>query len=361
VDLSDVLTPEGDLTATFTELLGSPNLASKRWLHEQYDTSVRTSTVVRPGSDAGVIRFRGSRRGLAATTDCNGRYCWLSPREGAKAAVAEAARNLACSGALPVAVTNNLNFGNPLKPHIYFQLREAVLGMAEACGTLRRRSRAAMSRSSTRPMGSPSFPTPVIGMVGTLDDVEEQHTTPGFKSAGDVILLLGENLEEIGGSEYLYWRHGLVAGEAPRVDLLAERRLQHAVLAVIHRGLVRSAHDLSEGGLALALAECALGGTEAFGVSVTLDEPLAPIALFFGETQGRVLLSVAPEYEIRALEILRDHGVLARSIGVVGEAAGAFSLKSPRGHIDVPISAVAHQYHETLPSLMGVRPTGDNS
>jgi phosphoribosylformylglycinamidine synthase len=308
-----------------------------------------------------VIRFRGSRRGLAATTDCNGRYCWLNPREGAKAAVAEAARNLVCSGALPLAVTNNLNFGNPLKPAIYYQLREAVHGMAEACSLFETPVTGGNVSLFNETDGVAIYPTPVIGMIGTLDDVEEQHTTPGFKASGDVILLLGENLEEIGGSEYLYWRHGLVAGEAPRVDLLAERRLQHAVLAVIQRGLVRSAHDLSEGGLALALAECAIGGTEPFGVSVSLDETLAPVALFFGETQGRVLLSVAPENETRALEILRDHGVLARPIGVVGEAGGAFSLKTPRGHIDVPILAVAHQYHETLPSLMRVRATGDDS
>jgi phosphoribosylformylglycinamidine synthase subunit PurL len=202
-DLSDLLAPEGDLTAEFLDLIGSPNLASKRWIWEQYDTSVRTGTVVRPGGDAGVIRLRGSKRGLAATTDCNGRYCWLDPREGAKAAVAEAARNLVCTGALPTAVTNNLNFGNPLKPHIYFQLREAVLGMAEACSLFETPVTGGNVSLFNETDGVAIHPTPVIGMVGILDDVEVHATTPAFRSEGDRIMLLGTNREEVGGSEYL--------------------------------------------------------------------------------------------------------------------------------------------------------------
>jgi phosphoribosylformylglycinamidine synthase subunit PurL len=360
-DLTDFLRPVGDLTPIFLNLLRSPNLVSKAWIYEQYDTTVRTSTVVAPGGDAGVIRFRGSQRGLAATTDCNGRYCWLNPRDGARAAVAEAARNLVCAGALPLAVTNNLNFGNPLKPHIYYQLREAVQGMAEACSLFETPVTGGNVSLFNETDGVAIYPTPVIGMIGTLDDVEAQHTTPGFKASGDVLLLLGETLKEIGGSEYLYWQHGIVAGEAPRVDLLAERRLQHAVLAVIQRGLVRSAHDLSEGGLALALADCAVGGREPVGVSVTLDDDLPPVALFFGETQGRVLLSVAPEHVARAVEIIRDHGVLVRTIGTVGEPGGPFSVRSPHGHLEVAVEAVAERYHQTLPDLMRARAAGDES
>jgi phosphoribosylformylglycinamidine synthase subunit PurL len=356
MDLSDVLAPEGDLSAAFEALLASPNLASTRWLHEQYDTSVRSSTVVRPGSDAGVIRFRGSRRGLAATTDCNGRYCWLSPREGAKAAVAEAARNLACSGALPLAVTNNLNFGNPLKPHIYFQLREAVLGMAEACGHFETPVTGGNVSLFNETDGVAIFPTPVIGMVGILDDVEAHATTLRFREAGDRILLFGESLEEIGGSEYLYRTKGVVAGLPPRVDLEHERQLQRAVLAGIQSGWVRSAHDCAEGGLALALLECAVApvvaGERAFGVDVTLDDSIAPVALFFGETQGRVVLSCAPEHEAALLQVAAAHGVPAKAIGTVGEAGGAFAIRSPRGEIRGQTEALSEIHFSALSTLM---------
>jgi phosphoribosylformylglycinamidine synthase II len=358
-DLSAYLAPEGDLTATFLKLLGSPNLASKRWLHEQYDTSVRTSTVVRPGSDAGVIRFRGSRRGLAATTDCNGRYCWLSPREGAKAAVAEAARNLACSGALPVAVTNNLNFGNPLKPHIYFQLREAVLGMAEACGHFETPVTGGNVSLFNETDGVAIYPTPVIGMVGLLDDVEAQATTLQFRSPGDRILLLGTNLEEIGGSEYLYWMHDTVAGHPPKVDLDGERQLQRAVLAAIQGGHVRSAHDCAEGGIAVALMESAVAGPDPLGVSVTLDDEVAPIALFFGETQGRVIVSCDPQHEAAILALAAEHGVPARVIGTVGEPNGTFTLSSPRGRIEAPVRDLSARHFSALPALMSRSSDGE--
>jgi len=359
VDLGHLLVPEGDLSEDFMELLRSPNLASKRWLYEQYDSTVRTSTVVRPGGDAGVIRFRGSRRGLAATTDCNGRYCWLNPREGAKAAVAEAARNLVCSGAVPTAVTNNLNFGNPLKPHIYFQLREAVLGMAEACTLFETPVTGGNVSLFNETDGVAIYPTPVIGMVGTLHDVEAHATSHAFRAEGDTILLLGENREEIGGSEYLYRKEGIVAGEPPVVDLLAERRLQHAVLALIQKGLARSAHDCAEGGLVTALAECAVGAEAPFGVSVRLDDDLPPVALFFGETQGRVLVTVAPDQVDRALDMGRDHGVTIRVIGAVGPTGGAFSVRSPRGHVNLDIHRVAERYYGTLPSLMSRTDGGD--
>ena len=359
VDLSHLLAPEGDLSEEFMELLRSPNLASKRWLYEQYDSTVRTSTVVRPGGDAGVIRFRGSRRGLAATTDCNGRYCWLNPREGAKAAVAEAARNLVCSGAVPTAVTNNLNFGNPLKPHIYFQLREAVLGMAEACALFETPVTGGNVSLFNETDGVAIHPTPVIGMVGTLHDVEAHATTHAFRTEGDAILLLGENREEIGGSEYLYRKEGIVAGEPPVVDLLAERRLQHAVLGLIQKGVARSAHDCAEGGLVTALAECAVGAEAPMGVSVRLDDALAPVALFFGETHGRVLVTVAPEQVDRALDMARDHGVTARFVGEVGPAGGSFSVRSPRGQVTLDIHRVAERYYGTLPSLMSRSGGGD--
>jgi phosphoribosylformylglycinamidine synthase subunit PurL len=357
-DLTPFLAPEGDLTSRLLELLGSPNVACKRWIHDQFDSTVRTSTVVAPGGSAGVIRFRNSRRGLAATTDCNGRYCWLDPREGAKAAVAEAARNLVCAGALPRAVTNNLNFGNPLKPAIYFQLREAVLGMAEACDAFETPVTGGNVSLFNETDGVAIYPTPVIGMVGTLDDVEAQATTPGFKGSGDRILLLGETREELGGSEYLAYLEGVVAGVPPRVDLEAERALQRGVLALIQSGRVRSAQDCAEGGLAVALLECALGGDTPRGLEVTLESPLAPVALFFGESQGRVILTVRPDDAEGALALLAEHGVPVQDIGSVGEPGGIFRIQSPRGSISAPIESLARPYRSTLPDLMDA-PPGD--
>src|SRR5690606_37903627 len=284
-----------DPTAVLVRLLASPNIASKRWVHEQYDTTVRTSTVVPPGGDAGVIGVRGTRKGIAATVDCNGRYVFLNPRRGAMIAVAEAARNLVCVGARPRAVTDNLNFGNPLKPEVYYQMREAVAGLAEACRAF---GVPVVSGNVSLYNESPAgaiYPTPVVGMVGVLDDVE-RHLRAGFRDPGDAILLLGRNTAELGGSEYLKVVHGLVAGDAPAVDLEAEKALQEAVLELARAGLLRSAHDCAEGGLVVCLAESALADPERpLGCEVRLSDDLPPAALFFGEAQGRIVVSCAPE------------------------------------------------------------------
>ncbi|MGH7446396.1 MAG: AIR synthase-related protein, partial [Longimicrobiales bacterium] len=240
-------------------LLASPNIASKRWVYNQYDTTVRTNTVVTPGGDAGVLRIRGTRRGIAATVDCNGRYVYLNPRRGAMIAVAEAARNLVCTGARPRAITNNLNFGNPLKPEVYHQLREAVLGMGAACAAFETPVTGGnVSLYNENPAGA-IYPTPVVGMIGVIDDID-RHLTAPFKSAGDAIVLLGRNTAELGGSEYLKVVHGLVAGDAPAVDLDAERSLQELVLSLNDGGLLHSAHDCAEGGLAVCIAESAMAG-----------------------------------------------------------------------------------------------------
>ncbi|MEX0856386.1 MAG: phosphoribosylformylglycinamidine synthase subunit PurL [Gemmatimonadota bacterium] len=351
-DLSKVLAPEGDLSERFLDLLESPNIASRRWIYEQYDTTVRTSTVVTPGGDAGMIRFRGTTRGVAATTDCNGRYCYLEPRTGAKAAVAEAARNLVCVGALPTAITNNLNFGSPLRPEIYFQLRESVLGMAEACALFETPVTGGNVSLFNETGGRAIYPTPVIGMVGIIEDVGKA-VRHGFQAQGDIIVLLGENREEIGASEYLYRTEGIVAGAPPRVDLVAERQLQRAVLAIIDRGLARSAHDCSEGGLASALAESAIGGPGApWGVEVTLEDDIAPVALFFGETQGRILLSCEASHAAELLAIARDHEVPARAIGTVGPPGGIISARAPRGWIEVDSLEVARRHRDAIPQLM---------
>ena len=352
MDLTRFAEAESDQTEAFTKLMASPNIASKRWLYGQYDTTVRTGTVIRPGGDAGVVRLRGTRRAVAATTDCNGRYVYLNPRMGALGAVAEAARNLVCVGALPTAVTNNLNFGNPLKPHIYYQFREAVAGMSEACKLFETPVTGGNVSFYNETDGVAIYPTPVIGMVGVVEDIDHL-TRHAFQHAGDTILLLGDNTDELGGSEYLYIMEGLVAGEPPSVDLLAERRLQHAVLAMIQRGLLLSAHDVSEGGLACALAESALGREDGpLGVDVTLHDTLPTVPLLFGEAQGRVIISCNARSLDDVLRLAKRHGVPCRSIGETVPAEDGFRITTRAPAIEVDLEVLSELFFDTIPNLM---------
>ncbi len=351
-DLAPYVKRDRDVESAFLELLGSPNIASRRWVYDQYDTTVRTQTAIRPGGSAGVIRIRGTNKGVAATTDGNGRYTFLHPRRGGMIAVAEAARNLTCVGALPTAVTNNLNFGNPLKPEIYFQLREAVLGMADACRLFETPVTGGNVSLYNETEGDAIYPTPVIGMVGILEDISTL-TRHHFRNEGDAIVLLGENTEELGASEWLYVRHGLVAGEPPAVDLLEERRLQHALLALIEAGLLRSAQDCSEGGLACALATAAIGdGDSALGLHVELHDRIDPVALLFGEGQGRIIVSCAPEEETELHRMARNHGVPSRKLGTVGAPGGIFTIRAGNVAIRQPIEQLADAYFGSIPSLM---------
>lgn len=354
-DLSHLKTRSSGYEEIFLDLLGSGNICSKRWLYQQYDTTVRTNTVIPPGADAGVIRLRENNKAIAATTDCNGRYVYLNPRMGTKAAVAEAARNLVSVGALPMAVTNNLNFGNPLKPEIYYQFREAVLGMSEACKLFETPVTGGNVSFYNETSGTPIYPTPVIGMVGIIDDTK-YLTRPFFQESGDVILLLGNNTDELGGSEYIYVSEGLVAGEPPAVDLLAERQLQHSVLSMINQELLQSAHDLSEGGLACALAESALGNkTDPFGVDIILQDRLEPIPLFFGEAQGRILVSCAKNSSNQVLQTAKDHGVPCRLIGEVVPASNGFRIAGRTGNMELDIETMSNRFFNAIPTLMDKR------
>jgi phosphoribosylformylglycinamidine synthase II len=333
-------------------LLGSPNIASKRWVYNQYDTSVRTNTVVPPGGDAGVLRIRGTHRGIAATVDCNGRFVYLNPRRGAMIAVAEAARNLVCTGARPRAITNNLNFGNPLKPEVYYQLREAVLGMGEACAAFETPVTGGnVSLYNESPKGA-IYPTPVVGMIGVLEHIDRYVTVP-FKATGDAIILLGRNTDELGGSEYLKVVHGLVAGDAPAVDLEGERRLQELVLRLSDAGVLRSAHDCADGGLAVCLAESALAGEPMFGVDVELHDDLEAGALLFGEAQGRIIVSCSPDDAVDVIEAARRMDVPGAVIGAVGAAAGEFTVRTQgAAAIALPVASL-HEVHSTaIPRLM---------
>ncbi|MHB1194505.1 MAG: phosphoribosylformylglycinamidine synthase subunit PurL [Longimicrobiales bacterium] len=353
MDLSAYARPRGDLSALFMRMIGAPNIASKQWVYRQYDTTVRTSTAVRPGGDAGVVRIRGTRRAVAATMDCNGRFVYLEPRKGAMIAMAEAARNLACVGAVPSAITNCLNFGNPLKPHIYHQFRESVVGMAEACSVFETPVTGGNVSFYNETDAQAIYPTPTIGMVGVVEDVDH-ITTHAFAAPGDDILLLGANTDELGGSEYLYVTEGLVAGTPPAVDLAAERSLQHALLAMIRTGRVRSAHDCSDGGLACALAESALGSTgEApLGVDVTLDDTLPPVAVLFGEAQGRAVLSCAPGDADVLLQLAEDHGVPARRIGSVTAAGSGFRIRLAEASVDADIGEMRQAFFGAISGIM---------
>jgi phosphoribosylformylglycinamidine synthase II len=343
---------EHDPAWTLKRLLDAPTIASKRWVYEQYDSTVRTNTVVGPGSDAAVLRLRGTDRAIAMTVDCNGRYVYLNPYRGGQIAVAEAARNLACSGALPRAVTDNLNFGNPLKPEVYWQMAEALRGIGEACAAFETPVTGGnVSLYNENPRGA-IYPTPTIGMVGIVDDVAHV-TTAAFKAEGDAIVLAGRNTGELGGSEYLKVIHGLVTGDAPAVDLAAESRLQRGLLAAIRAGLVRSAHDTAEGGVAVALAESAFAaGAEPFGVSVRLGDDLPAAALLFGEAQGRVVLSCAAEKEAELLRALEIHGVPAKRIGTVGARGGTFRIQTRHGTLAAPAAELAEVYESAIPRRM---------
>jgi phosphoribosylformylglycinamidine synthase len=359
MDLSalDHSAAEDDATAVLHALLATPTIASKRWVYNQYDTSVRTNTVLGPGGDAGVLRIRGTRMGVAATVDCNGRYVYLDPRRGAQIAVAEAARNIVCVGARPRAITNNLNFGNPLKPEVYYQLREAVAGIGEACTAFDTPVTGGnVSLYNENPRGA-IYPTPVIGMIGVLTDVQN-HVPSSFRSAGDLIILLGRNTDELGGSEYLKVMHDLVAGAAPAVDLAGERALQDAVVELAESRLLHSAHDCAEGGFAVALAECAFGDEmQLHGVDVTVDSDVALAPLLFGEAQGRIIISCAADAADAVLAIASAHGVPAAVIGVVGDRDGTVrvsvrSAGAERIVIDADVAALAATYRTAIPRLM---------
>jgi phosphoribosylformylglycinamidine synthase len=337
-----------DLAEVLRELLATPDIASKRWVYEQYDTSVRTNTVVGPGADAAVLRIKGTRKGLAVKTDCNGRYCYLNPRRGTMIAVAEAARNVVCAGGKPVGITNCLNFGNPYKPEIYYQFSEAIAGMGEACRALGTPVTGGnVSFYNENPTGA-VYPTPVIGMVGIVEDLSHV-TTSHFKEPGDVIVLLGRNRGEVGGSTYLKTVHGKVAGDCPQIELEFEKRLQAALLAAIRAGLVRSAHDVSDGGLAVALAECCFGPEDPLGAKVELSMTSRADFYLFGESQSQVIVSTTEDNLAGLLHELRSAGIPAEEIGrVVSERLQINDL------IDVAVEELEEVYRTALERYMTV-------
>jgi phosphoribosylformylglycinamidine synthase II len=350
LDIASV--PETDVRTALTKLLADPSIASKRWVWRQYDHMVRLGCVVLPGSDAAVFLVREAGKILAASTDCNNVYCLLDPREGAKIAVAEAARNLACSGAIPLAVTDNLNFGNPLKPENFLQLREAVEGMAEACRAFNTPVTGGnVSLYNESPAGTID-PTPTVAMVGLIED-SKHITTQYFKQPGDVILLIGELGSELGASHFLKVVHGRKEGAPPRLEFERERRAQEAVRALIRIGVVQSAHDCSEGGLGVALSEACLSGLQAFGAEVELGETgLRSDVLLFNETQSRIIISVTKNNASAALALLEWRGVSVRRLGKVTKSA-SLKISADGRNFSWPLAELDDSWSKTIEKLMG--------
>ena len=305
-------------------LLGAPTIASKRWVYRQYDHMVRTNTIVLAGMGAGVVRVKGTTRALAMSVDGNGRYCYLDPRRGAMLAVAEAARNVACAGATPVGATNCLNFGNPERPEIMWQLVEAIEGIAEACRALNVPITGGNVSLYNETNGEAIYPTPILGVVGVLDDASKV-VARAFRQEAEDVVLLGEGLGELGGSEYLKTLHHLIKGRPPAIDLERERRLIDLLGRAAISGMLRSAHDCSDGGLAVTLAECAFD-TGGIGCDVEIpaidhrsDAPAVLLArALFGESASRAVVTVRPSDRTALLQLAAEAGVPAKLIGRTG-------------------------------------------
>ena len=368
LDDAHAFTPEGEniddvtpetATDALTDLLAAPTIASKAWVFEQYDTMVRTNTVVGPGpSDAAVVRVKETDTGLAVKTDCNGRYVYLNPRKGAQIAVAEAARNVTCAGGEPVAITNCCNFGNPHNPEMYWQFAEAIGGMGDACRALGTPVTGGnVSLYNEHPEGA-IFPTPTIGMLGVVDDLQTHPTTADLKQEGDVLFLLTPSAwthpDRIDGSEYLSFLHDRTTGDAPHLDLDEEVAIQQATQALIREGIVQHAHDVSDGGLAVCLAESVIHSD---GLGADLALPAAPEgtrldAVLFGEAQSRVVLSVRPE-DVSGLE-----ATLAGHEAVQAHRVGRATTGDVRLRVgDTPVleadpSVLAASYETAIPSLI---------
>ena len=335
------------------KLLASPTIASKRWVFRQYDYMVGTNTIVCPGSDSAVVRIKGTTTALAMTTDGNSRYCLLNPFLGGGLAVAEAARNLVCAGAHPIGVTDCLNFGNPERPDVMWQFVMAIEGIAEACRMLEIPVVSGNVSFYNETNGLSIYPTPILGMVGLIEH-PEAITTQWFKQPGDHIILLGETKEDLGGTEYLKVIHSREQGSPPWLDLEREKLLQSCLLSLIQNGLVQSAHDCSEGGLLVTLAECCL--THPFtslGATVTLiQQRLRLDALLFGESSSRILISIKPEHVDQVMKMVHPTGVPVMVLGQVTPGNLDVTVRNPHDQpvcqMNMSLSEMAELWHHSL-------------
>ncbi len=345
------------------QLLDAPSVASKKWVFEQYDSTVQASTVIAPGGDAGVVRVRHEDFGIAVKTDCNSRYVRLDPYEGGKATVAESARNVACTGARPLGITDCLNFGSPERPAVFYQFREACRGIADACRALGTPVTGGnVSFYNESPTGAVD-PTPVVGMVGLLTRADRAVPSHA-RASGDIVFVLGETRAELGGSAYWEVCQEFMGGQPPRVNLEDEQRLIDLLVTGAERGLFRSAHDCSHGGLGVALAEVAMGGpyqNHGFGLDIDLTtydarrttHELATHELLFSESHGRAVITCAPERTAAVQALAGELGVRLFRAGTVGSEEGAFRLTLRDGQIEEPVSRLRDVYFSAVPRRMG--------
>ena len=344
LDLSSLDHPS-DYGAVLLRLAGSPNLCDRRWVYEQYDHMVQLNTVVYPGSDAAVLRVKGTSKALAVSCDGNSRYVYLDPYLGTQIAVAESARNVVASGGVPMALTNCLNFGSPERPDIFWQFRESVRGLADAARFLELPVVSGNVSFYNESFGKAIYPTPIVGMVGLIGNLAHRRTM-GFPGDGLLVVLLGETGEDLGGSEYLYLVHGLAAGNPPRLDLDLEKRVQAVCIEAIRRGIVLSAHDCSEGGAALALLECCCAG--GVGASLRVETDLAPHAWLFSESQSRFVVTVSEEN----LDSLRDLAGSRRvPFAVLGRTGG--DRLSVNDWLELGLGEMRKAREEALERLLG--------
>lgn len=354
--LGEIEAPE-DFAGAFAELMGSPNICSRALVYEQFDHMVGLGTVVLPGrGDAAVVRVPGTDQALAISVDCNSRYCYLDPREGARLAIAECARNISCTGALPLGVTDCLNFGDPTHPEIMWQFSEAVEGMSEACRALETPVVSGNVSLYNASFDADIYPTPTVAMVGAFDapiSVDEGGRFKGycdmlFKRAGDEVYLLGESsIEDLGGSEYLWLRKGQLGDRPPRLDLVKEQALQRLIRKLIADGVVESAHDCAEGGLGVALVESCMAPDELYGLTLEAELPERPDLYLFSESPSRIVVSIKAEQGDSLQALAEEAGVALTRLGTVRE--------EPRfvwgEGIDVSISELQKAYESGLGSL----------
>jgi phosphoribosylformylglycinamidine synthase II len=353
-DLSFDLPPLKDsYSRDFLKVLGSPQIANKEWVYRQYDHMVQVNTVFLPGAGAALLRLKGRDSGIALTLDGNSLYTWLDPLNGGRIAVAEACRNLACIGARPVGVTNCLNFGNPEKPEIMWQFQKAIDGISEACRTFAIPVTGGNVSFYNDTEGISIQPAPVLGIVGLIDDITKA-VSPDFKDRGQTILLLGRSEEELGGSEFLRTVHGQKKGSPPRIDLAFEKAVQDVCLAAVDRGLIRSAHDISEGGLAVCLAECSFFSKGRIGFALSLDDPIRTDALLFGETQSRIIVT-AESGKVDALrELAGTGGVPLVELGVTGGDRLIFRHHG-KPVIDISADQAYEAWKEAIPAAFRIK------
>ncbi len=343
------LPEDRDLTETFLKVFSSPNIVSKRWVYEQYDSMVRTNTIVGPGCDSAVVLIKDTNKALAVKTDCNGRYVYLNPEEGTKIAVAESARNIVCSGGVPLGITNCLNFGNPYKPEVYWQFAKAIKGMGDACRFFNTPVTGGNVSFYNESPGSSVYPTPTIGMVGLIENLKD-ITTSYFKEFGDLIYVLGEDFEELGGSEYLKVVHGKVMGDSPKINLSIEKKLQDILLGLIKAGIVRSAHDISEGGIATAIAECCIMNNEKrIGADINIPIKTRADFSFFSESQSRIIVSIDEKSREKFEKNLKDKQQYFILLGKTG--GGSLKVNNK---MEIDINKLADIYYNTISRIMNV-------